>query len=582
MRVMFVYTDIGISVGYSCGIGVLSAYLKEHGHETRLIHVSDELGYPFNPDQIVQDIRDYDPGLIAFSAVTNQWYFVKRLAKYIRRHLPTPIIVGGHHANAVPEQVIAEAYVDFVCKGEGEKPLLELVNRLEQGLPCQDIANMATKRVHAVEYDDSAFGSGAIEIEAREIEARSGSTHHDTHHEALAATVDITAGTRGSVTVAESRQVVAATKTHTGQSSEIIDNKMERWVQDLDTLPFEDRDIFSYNKIVESRHGWAEVIASRGCPYACTYCFNLPFFSRYKNDVTENGDRITMRDFVRRRSVESTVAMLRDVKDRFSNVKFFTFVDDVFAIYSRWLADLAPRYAKEVGVPFACTTQPLAFNEEIARLLKQMGCKVVKMGVEAGNHAIRNQVLNRNIADDVLIEDFRLARQYGLKPQAFNMIGLPTETHENMMETVRLNAKLRAYIVWMSTFMPYPGTVLHDYCVNNNLIDETKWDAVRSYRGGSVLKEISFTYLELEKMRVLFKWHLNAALENECSKDYQKNIDELSHYDETAWTSGEVEEIYHQRDPLLDSHWRNERVDHYISKKYVNMLWAKEYDYDIS
>ena len=289
-----------------------------------------------------------------------------------------------------------------------------------------------------------------------------------------------------------------------------------------------------------------------------------------------------MGDFVRRRSVDSTIAMLRDVKDRFPNVKFFTFVDDVFAIYSRWLADLAPRYAEEVGLPFSCTTQPLAFNEEIARLLKEMGCKVVKMGVEAGNHAIRNQVLNRNIPDDVLIEDFRLARAYGLKPQSFNMIGLPTETHENMMETVRLNAKLRAYIVWMSTFMPYPGTVLHDFCVSNELIDETKWDAVRSYRGGSVLKEISFTELELEKMRVLFRWHLNAALENECSPDYQRHIDELSEADEEDWLNGRVEEEFHRRDPDLDQRWREKRVDHYISKKYVNMLWAEEYAYDIS
>jgi len=41
MRVLFIYTDIGISVGYSCGIGVLSAYLKRHGHETKLLHVTD-------------------------------------------------------------------------------------------------------------------------------------------------------------------------------------------------------------------------------------------------------------------------------------------------------------------------------------------------------------------------------------------------------------------------------------------------------------------------------------------------------------------------------------------------------------
>jgi len=51
---------------------------------------------------------------------------------------------------------------------------------------------------------------------------------------------------------------------------------------------------------------------------------------------------------------------------------------------------------------------------------------------------------------------------------------------------------------------------------------------------------------------------------------------------EDDWMSGRVEEIWAQRDPELDAAWRRREVDHYISKKYVNMFWAKEYDYDIS
>jgi radical SAM superfamily enzyme YgiQ (UPF0313 family) len=575
MRVMFIYTDIGISVGYSCGIGVLSAYLREHGHDTKLIHVSDELDYALDPERIVRDIKEYDPGLIAFSAVTNQWYFVKQIAKFVRRHMDTPIVVGGHHANAVPEQVAAEKAVDYACKGEGEKPLLELVDRLEAGLPTDDIPNLTMKKRHKASVPVAAGVGG------------NGCGHHEHEPElvqvgaALSTTVDVEIGKRGSVSVSDSKAKVNATHSHEN-GGQLIDNKMGKWVQNLDELPFEDREVFRYDDIVRSRHGWAEVIASRGCPYACTYCFNLPFFARYKNDTKGTTEQVTMRDFVRRRSVESTVDMLREVKNQYPSVKYFTFVDDVFAIYSRWLADLAPLYAREVGVPFACTTQPLAFNEEIAKLLKLMGCKVVKMGVEAGNVRIRNQVLNRNIPDDILIRDFKLARDYGLKPQAFNMIGLPTETPENMMETVRLNAKLRAYIVWVSTFMPYPGTVLHDFCVNNDLIDPQKWDEIRSYRGGSVLKETSFTYLELEKIRVLFKWHLNVALENECSDLYRKNIEELERLSPDDWFGGKAEEAFHQRDPELDQRFRERKVDHYITKKYVNMFWAKEYDYDIS
>lgn len=606
MRVMFIYTDIGISVGYSCGIGVLSAYLKDHGHDTQLIHVSDDLGYPLDLERILADIKEYNPGLIAFSAVTNQWYFVKQIAKYLRRYLSTPIVVGGHHANAVPEQVVEEPAVDFACKGEGEKPLLEIVNRLEQGLPTEDIPNITIRRRakalvgHGGEGDDwksdsddglevvyveenikkfNREGSENIETVAIPKFIDKGKTPGSDGHN-LVETVSVDMN-RGDLGVSQSKRRVDSTHS-TGENAELIDNKMERWVQDLDTLPFEDRDVFAYDRIVNTRHGWAEVIASRGCPYACTYCFNLPFFSRYKNDTKGTADRLTMRDFVRRRSVDSTIGMLKDVKNRFPSVKFFTFVDDVFAIYSRWLADLAPRYAAEIGLPFACTTQPLAFNEEIASLLKDMGCKVVKMGVEAGNPRIRNQVLNRNIPDEVLIRDFGLARSYKLKPQAFNMIGLPTETAENMMETVRLNAKLRSYIVWVSTFMPYPGTVLHDFCVNNDLVDPNKWDEVRSYRGGSVLRETTFSLLELEKMRVLFRWHLNVALENDCSEDYQQHIDQLDALSDREWFDGTAEGRFTELDREIDQRWRDRKVDHYISKKYINMFWAEEYDYDIS
>lgn len=601
MRIAFIYTDIGISVGYSCGIGVLSAFLKDHGHDTKLIHVSDELDYSLDLDRILKDIKAYDPGLIAFSAVTNQWYFVKQIAKFLRANLDIPIVVGGHHANAVPEQVIALDAVDYACKGEGEKPLLELVERLDAGLPAHDIPNMVSKPSRKKNVADTDLdvvyveekikkfnrdGSENLEVVSMPKFVEPGSLSESAKSE-LAVSVQGQEGNRGSISVGDSKALIESTHSSgdtmlANSDVTVVDNKMGKWVQDLDELPFEDREVFSYERIVDSRHGWAEVIASRGCPYACTYCFNLPFFSRYKNDTKGTGDDLKLRDFVRRRSVESTIEMLKEIKDKYPAVKYFTFVDDVFAIYSRWLADLAPVYAREIGIPFACTTQPLAFNEDIARLLKEMGCKVVKMGVEAGNVRIRNQVLNRNIPDDVLIRDFKLCRDYGLKPQAFNMIGLPTETIENMMETVRLNAKLRSYIVWMSTFMPYPGTVLYDFCVNNDLIDEQKWNEVRSYRGGSVLKETSFTYLALEKMRVLFKWHLNAALENECSSEYQRNIDELEAMSDDDWKNGNAESEYNARDPEIDQRFRSLEVDHYITKKYINMFWAKEYNYDIS
>lgn len=550
MKVLFIYTDIGISVGYSCGIGVLSAYLKRHGHQTKLLHVSDELGYPLDVERIVRDVVDYDPGLVCFSAVTNQWFYVKTIAKFIRRASRVPICVGGHHANSAPQDVIKEKSVDFVCKGEGELPLLELVRRLQSGASTQHIPNMLTKASEIAE-EEPMLATGTFGMPSGR-----------------------------SIPVA---QPGPAAKSFTlPDGMQVTDNPVGRWVDKLDELPFEDREVFDYGRIVETRSGWAEVIASRGCPYACTYCFNIPFLDMYKKDLAGTPDQVTTKDFVRRRSVDSTVEMLREVKDKYSNVQYFTFVDDVFAIYSRWLADLAPRYKDAVGLQFAATSQPLAFNENIARLLKEMGCKVVKMGVEAGTPEIRNRVLNRNITDKVLIDSFGLARKYGLKPQAFNMIGLPTETAADMERTAALNAKLRAYIVWVSTFMPYPNTGLDDFCRENDLIDPARWDEVRSYRGGSVLKEKSFTHVELEKMRVMFRWHLNANLDNECSDGYRRAIADLSALPDDKWMAGEVEPLWAEREADLDKHYRNAKIDHYVGKKYINLLWAKEYAYDLS
>ena len=67
-----------------------------------------------------------------------------------------------------------------------------------------------------------------------------------------------------------------------------------------------------------------------------------------------------------------------------------------------------------------------------------------------------------------------------------------------------------------------------------------------------------------------------------ASEEYQKNIDELSSLDDEKWLNGEAEAIWQEREPILDKKFRDLSVDHYVGKKYVNILWAKEYDYDLS
>ncbi len=512
MKILFIYTDVSSSVGVSAGIGILSAVLKREGHDTEMIHVSEEIGYPLDLQRITDDIRKGQPDLICFSITTNQWYFARQIGRHLKERFRIPIIVGGHHPTADPERVVLEPWIDVVCRGEGEQALLSVVQRLASGESFHGIPNILFR-----------------------------------------------------------------------DHGEIVQEPLLSWEQNLDDLPFEDHRLFNYGKIVATRGGWAEVIVTRGCPYPCTYCFNQPLFEQYRADSqTVRREAIRKKAMIRRRSVDGTIRLLKELKQTYPQIKGFTFVDDIMAQEGEWFDQFAHRYPREIGLPYACTSQPLMFTGRIAEQLRDSGCKVVKMGVEAGNERIRRKVLKRNISNEHLIEVFQTAKAYGLKPQSFNMIGIPGETIENMMETIRLNAVLKPYIVWLSTFNPYPGTELYRECVAKGMIDESKWEEVDSYRGGSVLKDEYLPSLELKKIRVLFRWMLNANLGNGAAAVYRKEIDAFLALPATYWANGAIERMFAERDAEVDMALRQRDVSHYVSKKYINMLWGKEYGYDLT
>jgi radical SAM superfamily enzyme YgiQ (UPF0313 family) len=80
--------------------------------------------------------------LVAFSAITNLYLPITRLAKKIKKVLDVPIIIGGIHPTSIPDEVIKDECYDAVCIGEGEEPLEELLLRLEEKRPYTDVKNL--------------------------------------------------------------------------------------------------------------------------------------------------------------------------------------------------------------------------------------------------------------------------------------------------------------------------------------------------------------------------------------------------------------------------------------------------------
>jgi radical SAM superfamily enzyme YgiQ (UPF0313 family) len=130
MRVVFLEVDTERSWAVaSIGPGFLGAALRAAGHEAALVRATvDE-----TPEQIVARVVAAVPDLIGVSLTTRQWLRGRALIGAIRATLDVPVIAGGLHPTFSPEEVLASPGFDYVCLGEGEDALCELVEALAAG-----------------------------------------------------------------------------------------------------------------------------------------------------------------------------------------------------------------------------------------------------------------------------------------------------------------------------------------------------------------------------------------------------------------------------------------------------------------
>ncbi len=137
MKILFLYPDMITRSEswhgyYYEGIAMLSAAAKQAGHETALLHVYK----PLDDAEIlrwVEENRDGDNTLLAFSATTNQFPHVKRWAPMLKSATGLPTVIGGMHPTLSAEDAMAADGVDMICCGDGEGPLAELATRLQAG-----------------------------------------------------------------------------------------------------------------------------------------------------------------------------------------------------------------------------------------------------------------------------------------------------------------------------------------------------------------------------------------------------------------------------------------------------------------
>jgi anaerobic magnesium-protoporphyrin IX monomethyl ester cyclase len=140
MRVVFVEADTERSWSVaSIGPGFLAGVLREAGHEAELIRAPVDA----SAGDIAAQVAARAPALIGMSLTTRQWLRGRELAAAFASTLPgVPLIAGGLHPTFSPEEVLATPGFDYVCLGEGEEAILDLVRALEAGRATDRIANI--------------------------------------------------------------------------------------------------------------------------------------------------------------------------------------------------------------------------------------------------------------------------------------------------------------------------------------------------------------------------------------------------------------------------------------------------------
>ncbi|KPK86561.1 MAG: hypothetical protein AMJ81_00905 [Phycisphaerae bacterium SM23_33] len=254
----------------------------------------------------------------------------------------------------------------------------------------------------------------------------------------------------------------------------LIRNEPSPPVQELDSLPDPDREIFHYGRAV-AQTGEATFQATRGCANWCAFCLNDWYISLYRDKG----------QYLRRRGVGRLLDEVDHVTARYDGVRTVTFCDHAFATDAAWVEEFATEYPRRCRLPCRCHVRLNALDQRIPELLARSGCRQVDVEIGSGSSFIREEVLALRTTRQEIITGVDALKQAGLKVRGSVFVGAPYESEVSVEETLDLLATLQLHQVHPRVFYPLPGTRAAEMCAENGWISGRAEE--NFYSGHSVL-----------------------------------------------------------------------------------------------
>lgn len=392
------------------GLAYLASHLKKHHFNVAIV---DGVGLGIkniftieNGDYIVQGLTDdqiaeeipSDTDIIGISCMfSSEWHYYKKVIQKIKKRFPgTLIIVGGEHATAEWKYILEIApEVDFCVLGEGEETLVELLNSIKNGSSLSDVQGIAFRN-----------------------------------------------------------------------KDQIIQTARRGRISELDQLVNPDWSLIPVDAYLEAGNSMAglnkralPILASRGCPYKCTFCTSPQMW----------GTKMYYR------SPHLVVQEIKDLYQKY-NVNHIDMIDIVGMFNLQWTREFLTELI-DAQLPIswlhAAGTRSEIMNEEILSLLVKSKAVRIHFSPESGSEATLNRV-GKRINLDKFLSTVKLACEKGLSVRSALIIGFPKQTKYEMFESLIFGFKLIWYgvdDVVIHSYSALPGSELYIDLQRSGTID---------------------------------------------------------------------------------------------------------------
>jgi len=153
----------------------------------------------------------------------------------------------------------------------------------------------------------------------------------------------------------------------------------------------------------------------------------------------------------------------------------FVIIDDLFMVEPTRVLEIC-KGIQERGLDIVWNSEIRAdlVDPEVLSAMHQAGCRQILIGVESGSPRML-ELANKQITVEMIRRAAKAVHDAGMEVYSMCVIGLPTETVEDVDATERLLREIKVDYSEFGSYTPYPDTRLYPAALEAGFVPPAPW-----------------------------------------------------------------------------------------------------------